>query len=49
LREPPLAVAAVGHDTATLTAFSGKQASDRRPTGPLCQSIRHPVSLRLSA
>jgi len=34
-----------GHDTATLQAFSGEAAS----VGPSCQSIRHPVSLRLNA
>jgi hypothetical protein len=45
---------ATGHDTATLKAFSGKAGLGisgeigGRWSFP-CQSIRHPVSLRLSA
>jgi len=35
-----------GHDTATLEAFSGGLGGH---LGVSCQSIRHPVSLRLNA
>jgi hypothetical protein len=38
-----------GHDTATLKAFSGEEAGWTDGRLPLCQSIRHPVSLRLNA
>jgi hypothetical protein len=38
--------AIAGHDTATLEAFSGGLGGH---LGVSCQSIRHPVSLRLNA
>jgi hypothetical protein len=44
---------AAGHDTATLKAFSGRAGREAGLIGGIsglsCQSIRHPVSLRINA